>query len=113
MNALQTRHEIDDHSQGFSSLQIVDVASTKVGNNALWNAALQVLPETDSDREHPLIIRATDPIGSQIAITRLSGVPVLVEAKNIPQRYGRAAIEFQARWKATPSSRQTIVRSED
>lgn len=112
MSLAETK-SVDGQSQGFASLRIVDVVSTRVGSNALWNAALRVLPETDGDRENPLIVRATDPIGSQIAITRIVGVPVLVEAKNIPQRYGRAAIEFQVRWKATPSSRQTVVRNED
>lgn len=113
MDVLQATQGVDDRSQAFASLQIVDVVSTRVGNNALWNAALQILPETDRDRENPLIIRVTDPIGSQIAITRLAGVPVLVAAKNNPQRYSQAAIEFQSRWNATPSSRQTIVRNED
>jgi hypothetical protein len=113
MDVLQATHGVDDRSQAFASLQIVDMVSIRVGNNALWNVALQILPDTDGDRENPLIIRVTDPIGSQIAITRIAGVPVLVEAKNNPQRYSQAAVEFQNRWKATPTSKQTVVRRED
>ena len=92
----------------FDSVQILEMTLSEVGNNAMWDAALRILPAEQGDRESPIIARVTDRKGNQVCITRINGIPVLVAA-SIPHRFSGAALEFQRRWQATPADRQSTI----
>ena len=92
----------------FDSVQILEMTLSEVGNNAMWDAALRILPAEQGHRESPVIARVTDRKGNQVCITRINGIPVLV-ASSIAHRFNGAALEFQRRWQATPADRQSII----
>ncbi len=92
----------------FESIQIVSITLASVGNNAMWDAAMQVLPMNEIDENRPVIVRVTDGKCHRICITRLNGVPTLVES-SVPYRFNEIAIRFQASWNATDVSKQVVT----
>ena len=96
----------------FDGIEIMEVTLTRVGNQALWDAALQILPLDGNDRDRPVVAKATDAKGNQIWISRIDGIPTLVETSR-PERLSETALRFQARWHATPMDRQIVTRSSE
>jgi len=96
----------------FEGIEILEVTLTRVGNQAMWDAALQILPLDGNDRDRPVVAKATDGKGNQIWISRIDGIPTLVEASR-PERLSETALRFQARWNATPMDRQTVTRTSE
>ena len=84
-----------------------------IGNNAMWDVGLRILPTDEGNREHPVVVRVTDHKRSQISITRINGIPVLVGSKNNPERFSKTAIDFQSRRQSTPASSQTVIRNDE
>lgn len=95
----------------FVGVQILEVSLLEVGNNAMWDAAMRILPTEQGNRDYPVVARVSDRKGNQVCITRINGIPVLVAASQ-PQRFNAAAIEFQRRWQSTPADRQVIVQTD-
>lgn len=96
----------------FDGIEILEVTLTRIGNQAMWDAALKVLPLDWNDRDRPVIAKATDGKGNQIWISRIDGIPTLVETSR-PERLSETALRFQARWHATPMDRQTVKRNSE
>ncbi len=94
----------------FDGIQILEVALTQIGNHAMWDAALRILPADQIDQDHPVVAKATDGNGNQICLTRINGIPTLIET-SLPQRLSATALKFQARWQATPIDKQTVTRT--
>ena len=95
----------------FEHIQILEAKLTQVGNSAMWDAALRILPAEQDTQDSPVVVNVIDGKGNQICLTRINGMPTLV-ASSLPQRLSDNALEFQARWQATPSSNQTVIQSQ-
>lgn len=96
----------------FEGIEILEVTLTRVGNQAMWDAALQILPLDGNDRDRPVVAKAIDGKGNQIWISRIDGIPTLIETSR-PERLSETARRFQSRWHATPLDRQTVIRSSE
>lgn len=93
----------------FDRIQIFQATVAQVGNSAMWDAALRILPGEDTDRNSPVVVNVIDGKGNQICITRINGMPTLIAA-SLPQRLSDAAMNFQARWQATPAENQIVTQ---
>lgn len=92
----------------FEKIQIREATLTEIGNTAMWDAALRILSNDQSNGDCPVVAKVTDAKGNQICITRINGIPILV-GTSLPQRLNATALAFQSRWQATPPDNQTVI----